>query len=253
MKGLSTILFLFYAILIALLFLLKPEKEKQDEDNEAKIQVVDADTEEPIEGAKVKITTTDEECEELTLKTDEDGECTFEYSDEDATVTSIIASKRDYERARVEEMEMAYFKDDVLIIPLKKLNVIEEGREIGAQGKLKITLLWQDETVDLDLHVVQPSGKEICYLEGYQNDPDTGGALDVDWIPGNPNNIGENIFWQTPPQGQYKIIVECFNPEEAPAADAVVIVYREGQEPQKFDIQTAGYKDRQQVATITIP
>jgi hypothetical protein len=252
-KGLIAILVFIYAVLIALLFLLQPKKPEIPE-YEAKIIVVDAETEEPIKGAKVKIRTTDEECPELTLKTDADGECSFEYSDPDEMLTVAIASKSGYNDAEVEEeFELAYFLDDELVIPLTKQDVINEGREIGAQGNLKVTLLWEDSTVDLDLHILEPNGFEICYKDDQRHDVRTGGQLDIDWIPGNAEQaIGENIFWQNPPAGAYKVWVECYQPEEAPPTECNVVVYRVNQEPEVFRITVNGYHDVQQVTTIQI-
>ena len=255
MKGLSATLFLIYAVLIGLLFLLQPKKAK-DEVHEARIIVVDADTEDPIKGAKVKITTSDEEIGTLTLKTNANGECFFEFTNPDELLTKAVASKSGYGKAEVEECELAYFLDDDLVIPLKKKDVVREGREIGAEGNLKVTLLWTDETVDLDLHVLEvleSSTFEICYRDGQLVSPNTGGKLDVDWIPGNTQrSIGENIFWQNPPRGQYRVWVECFNPESAPPTDCDVIVYRRNQEPKVFNLVINGYHDVQQVDTIVV-
>lgn len=253
MKGLSAILCFIYAALIVLLFLLQPKKAEVT-DYEALIIVVDAETEEPIKGAKVLVKTTDEDCPELTLRTDADGECTFEFSDPDEMLTVAIASKSGYNSGELEEeLELAYFLDDDLTIPLTKQDVVREGRQIGAQGNLKITLLWTDDAVDLDLHVLEPNGFEICYKDGQRADSRTGGELDIDWIPGNHEQaIGENIFWQNPPKGQYKVWVECYQPESAPPTDCSVVVYRLNEEPQVFNVRTNGFHDVQQVTTITV-
>jgi hypothetical protein len=56
-------------------------------------------------------------------------------------------------------------------------------------GDPQFTLIWDKDGVDLDLHVVEPSGKEIYWeeLKGAQ-----GGELDVD----NTKGFGpENIYW----------------------------------------------------------
>ncbi len=56
-------------------------------------------------------------------------------------------------------------------------------------GDPQFTLIWDKDGVDLDLHVVEPSGKEIYWEEpkGAQ-----GGELDVD----NTKGFGpENIYW----------------------------------------------------------
>ncbi len=61
-------------------------------------------------------------------------------------------------------------------------------------GDPQFTLLWDSEA-DLDLHVIEPGGKEI-----YWEDPDGafGGALDVD----NFQGFGpENVYWLRPVEG----------------------------------------------------
>lgn len=253
MKTLRIILALIYVVLIALLFILKG-CEKEPEPRKAMIQVVDADTEEPIEGARVKVKTTDPSCPSITLTTDEEGECEFEYTNPEETMTQAVASKRGYDKGTVEDLELSYFDDETLVIPLKRKDVVDEGRQIGATGKLKVTLLWEDENVDLDLHVVQPNGFEIFYEEGHRRDRRTGGALDVDWIPGegNPEHIGENIYWATPPRGTYRVSVHLYNPEEAAPTPCTVIVYREGAEPETFAITMLGYHDLQHVTEVTV-
>jgi hypothetical protein len=57
-------------------------------------------------------------------------------------------------------------------------------------GDPQFTLIW-DTGVDLDLHVVEPGGKEI-YWEDPKGKPGLGGELDVD----NTKGFGpENIYW----------------------------------------------------------
>ena len=56
-------------------------------------------------------------------------------------------------------------------------------------GDPQFTLIWNTDGVDLDLHVLEPGGKEI-----YWEDPkgSKGGELDVD----NTKGFGpENIYW----------------------------------------------------------
>ncbi len=253
MKALRIILVLIYVVLIALLLILKGCQKEEPKPQKAMIQVVDADSREPIEGARVKVKTTDESCPSVSLTTDEDGECSFDYTDPEAQMEAR-ATKRGYEPVEVEDVELSYFEDETLVIPLHRKNVVEEGREIGATGKLKVTLLWDDETVDLDLHVTQPNRFEIYYEDGHRSDRRTGGALDVDWIPteGDPEHIGENIFWANPPRGRYKVEVELYNPEEAQPTPCTVIVYREGAEPQTFPVTLQGYKDRQHITDVAV-
>lgn len=72
-----------------------------------------------------------------------------------------------------------------------------EGGELirGVQVKVgdpQFTLIWDTDDVDLDLHVIEPGGKEI-----YWEDPKgkKGGELDVD----NTKGYGpENVYWLVP-------------------------------------------------------
>jgi hypothetical protein len=62
-------------------------------------------------------------------------------------------------------------------------------------GDPQFTLLWNTDGVDLDLHVIEPSGKEIYWEEprGVQ-----GGELDVD----NTKGFGpENVYWMVESKG----------------------------------------------------
>jgi hypothetical protein len=62
-------------------------------------------------------------------------------------------------------------------------------------GDPQFTLIWNTDGVDLDLHVIEPGGKEIFWEEpkGQQ-----GGELDVD----NTKGFGpENIYWMVESQG----------------------------------------------------
>lgn len=257
MKVLSFILFAIYGGLITALILMQPKKPAEPEEMEAKIVVVDEDTDEPIEGVKIKIETTDESCENLTLKTDENGECTFNYLDSEAKITVLKATKSGYERVEMEDYELSQFEDDELTIRMKKQNMSNRGRNIGASGALKITLMWDDPTVDLDLHVVEPNDFEICYLggrDGQMHDPDTGGELDVDWQPSlsDSDNIGENAVWPTSPRGTYRASVVCFGPEGTGPIDCTVVVYQQNQPDQTYTLSLSGQGDVQEIPAIEV-
>ncbi len=80
-------------------------------------------------------------------------------------------------------------------------------------GDVQVTLTWGDAApgVDLDLHVIEPSGEE-CYWA--HTTTATNGQLDRDnqcanYVDGRP----ENIFWPTgvAPHGSYKVRVYCFS------------------------------------------
>lgn len=256
MKVLSTILFAIFAGLIVALILLQPKKEKEEE-LEAKIVVVDSETDEPIKGVKLKITTTDEDCPEMTLTTDENGECTFTYSDSEAKISVLKATKSGYERVEMTDYELSNFEDDDLTITMKPQDLSDRGRQIGANGALKITLMWDDPNADLDLHVIEPNGYEISYLdgrEGHMVDPDTGGELDVDWQPAlnQGEDIGENAVWSNPPRGTYKPWVQCYGPEDIGSVECTVIIYQENQPDQKYTLTINGQNDKQEVPDVIV-
>jgi membrane-bound inhibitor of C-type lysozyme len=80
----------------------------------------------------------------------------------------------------------------------------------GASGKLTISLIW-DTDDDLDLHVVEPDGEEIHYSKTISK---SGGKLDIDANASDEtilDNPVENIFWQDPPKGKYRVIVSCYS------------------------------------------
>ena len=257
MKVLSFILCAIYGGLIAALILLQPKKPAEPEEMEAKIVVVDEDTEEPIEGVRIKIKTSDESCEEVSLTTDENGECTFTYNDSEAQITILKATKSGYERVEIEDYDLSKFEDDDLVITMKKQDMEDRGRQIGASGALKITLMWDDPSVDLDLHIVEPNGYEICYVggrDGQMIDADTGGELDVDWQPNQSDvdNIGENAVWQNSPRGTYHASVVCFGPEGTGPVDCTVVVYQQNQPEQTYTLTLNGQGDTQEIPEIVV-
>ena len=81
----------------------------------------------------------------------------------------------------------------------------------GQAGNPRFNLQFDNSNnVDLDLHVITPSGKEISYDIPTAD----GGTLDLDCICGVcPSGPNENIFWVagTAPKGTYKFWVEYFD------------------------------------------
>jgi hypothetical protein len=85
---------------------------------------------------------------------------------------------------------------------------IETIRGVKVQtGDPQFTLIW-DSQVDLDLHVIEPGGTHISWMNKGQTTPH-GGSLDVD----NFKGFGpENVYWahgQGPP-GEYRWYVEYY-------------------------------------------
>ncbi|MCP9235988.1 YfaP family protein [Lewinella sp. JB7] len=72
-------------------------------------------------------------------------------------------------------------------------------------GVVQISLSW-DDTSDQDLHVTEPDGTTISYLNDYS---DSGGQLDRDDLDGfGP----ENIFWDNDaPDGEYRVQVDHYS------------------------------------------
>jgi hypothetical protein len=120
----------------------------------------------------------------------------------------------------------------------------------SGMGDVKVTLSF-DRTHDLDLHVVEPGGEEIWYMN---DESATGGKLDLDsgqaCVPSPANS--ENIFWPPggAPSGEYLVTVHNFEhctPGEIVfdvriAYDAVVENYRlsfaDGTEDAFIDVAT---------------
>jgi uncharacterized protein YbjQ (UPF0145 family) len=82
-------------------------------------------------------------------------------------------------------------------------------REGGATGELRISLLWNN-TNDLDLHVIPPSGEELSFSHKKSR---CGGELDVDMnVGGDSQTPIENVFWAhgSAPRGRYEVRVKQF-------------------------------------------
>lgn len=79
------------------------------------------------------------------------------------------------------------------------------------EGDVQFTLQWEN-TNDLDLHVISPTGQHLYYEIPRSND---GGQLDVDSNAGC-NNLSwhpvENIYWPIDgaPEGEYHVWVEYY-------------------------------------------
>lgn len=116
--------------------------------------------------------------------------------------------------------------------------------EQWGQGELQISLLWDFEG-DLDLHVIEPGGFEIGWIDpvdgrdGYVADSSpNGGTLDHDERSSGIDS-GENIFWENPPSGTYRIEVVYYRKEEGgpQSPTAKVIVKQEGSRPKTYKVR----------------
>jgi hypothetical protein len=84
----------------------------------------------------------------------------------------------------------------------------------GQSGDIQISLLWNN-TNDLDLHCVDPSGWEISFPKDKRRSP-TGGHLDVDRNAACNNTVNdpvENIYWPkgAAPAGEYRVFVNYYS------------------------------------------
>ncbi|MFA4874134.1 MAG: hypothetical protein WC956_01965 [bacterium] len=89
-----------------------------------------------------------------------------------------------------------------------EIELIEMGLQFGG-GAVQVTLQWE-ATVDLDLHVKDPSGEEIFY--GHTSSA-SGGQLDHDDQDGGDASgpAKENIYWQSnAPAGTYTVWVRYY-------------------------------------------
>lgn len=126
---------------------------------------------------------------------------------------------------------------------------IERAEDVGAHGKLKITLLW-DFPGDIDIHVLEPNGNEIYYEN--KRDAATGGALDHDDQRGG-SGAAENVTWDTPPSGNYRVALVYYKPYPETAAPTPgtcrVIVFNGDADPETYEVQMNGVL--QQAVNVT--
>ncbi len=132
---------------------------------------------------------------------------------------------------------------------------VREAEETGNSGALKVTLLW-DFYADIDLHVVQPNGKEIYFK--YPKDRSTGGQLDVDNRSGG-EGAAENIYWSDPPSGEYKVSIVYYKEVSSifrtlpQTGTCTVVVMQEGREPRTYKVEMARRKEKKEITTVVVP
>jgi hypothetical protein len=81
--------------------------------------------------------------------------------------------------------------------------------ELLGTGDVQVTLTWEG-TADLDLHIIDPAGEDICW---WNSSPASGGEQDWDdWC--NPVSHGgpENIYWpyKEAPSGEYIVFIDYY-------------------------------------------
>jgi hypothetical protein len=91
--------------------------------------------------------------------------------------------------------------------PVTRPPTTSPGGTVLGTGDVQATLNWSGDC-DLDLHVIDPTGTEISFVN--PTSP-SGGQLDVDDIPdpGQTGNHVENVFWPTgaAPRGTYSSFI----------------------------------------------
>jgi hypothetical protein len=101
-------------------------------------------------------------------------------------------------------------------------------------GDVQVNVTW-DLDVDVDLHVVDPSGEEIYYSNSLAA---SGGVLDLDSNAGcSLDHVkAENITWPSgkAPSGKYKVLVDYYEACQTGTVNYVVTVNVKGQAPQVF-------------------
>ncbi len=102
-------------------------------------------------------------------------------------------------------------------------------------GEIQTNVTW-DTKADIDLHLMDPSGKEIYY--GSRNST-TGGQLDLDSNAGCSSDgpRAENIYWADGlivPRGEYVLRVDNWSSCGAPATNYVVTINLRGLPPKIF-------------------
>ncbi len=124
-------------------------------------------------------------------------------------------------------------------------------RGAGAKsGDVRISLLW-DNTNDLDLHVIDPSGEEIFYGRKRARSL---GELDVDMnVSTVTTKPVENVYWPTgrAPSGHYRVLVHFFTDRESRATPFTVEVVNKG-EVSTFEGIVRTYKELAQVCEFDL-
>ena len=102
-------------------------------------------------------------------------------------------------------------------------------------GEIQTNVMW-NTLADVDLHLIDPSGKEIYYAS--RNSP-TGGQLDLDSNAGcgSDGPRAENIFWGdgiVVPRGEYILRVDYWSSCGAPSTTYTVTINLRGLPPKIF-------------------
>lgn len=106
--------------------------------------------------------------------------------------------------------------------------------DIGGDGDIKVTLFW-DFPGDVDLHVDQPNGNELSFMN-MDDSSNGGGVLDVDNRQGGQGSA-ENAYWRSPQAGTYTVRVVYYRADDmAPNGGPVRVVVKVNGRQQEFNI-----------------
>lgn len=110
-----------------------------------------------------------------------------------------------------------------------------QADDIGQDGDIKITLQW-DFAGDLDLHVIQPNGSEIYYMN-MDESGNGGGTLDIDDREGGRGSA-ENAFWRRPQPGHYTVKVVYYRADyDAMSGGLAKVTVKVNGQARVFNIQ----------------
>jgi len=126
------------------------------------------------------------------------------------------------------------------------------AREGGKSGDIQFSLIWNN-TNDIDLHVICPSGEKISYAKRRSSD---GGELDVDMnVSGESNTPVENVYWAkgTAPKGNYRVYVDHFSQHNSPVRTPYQVAVTIGSETLIFNGVLYKVKSRILVGVFPYP
>lgn len=132
-------------------------------------------------------------------------------------------------------------------VPQQAESAEERAEQIGNDGEIKITLLW-DFYGDVDLHVTEPNGCELWFSN--MRDTETGGELDVDNRAGGPNSA-ENIYWSNPLSGRYTVELVMYRMDSrAPNGGNAKVVIKTNGQTETFDVRLSYSGERTTVKSF---
>lgn len=141
----------------------------------------------------------------------------------------------------------------ILLLLLLLLSMCRRDRgpapeDVGGDGDIKVTLFW-DFPGDVDLHVDQPNGVELSFMN-MDDSANGGGVLDVDDRIGGRGSA-ENAYWRRPMEGDYTVRVVFYRvDEEAPTGGPVRVVVKVNGQQQEFNLQLTSLGEDKTVHTF---